>query len=78
MSYGYFTGGDPRQFTPDRDMCSQAEIDNHDAACRRWNEAEERGETPEPEPCPSGRTVDSQGNSIHILCTPYGIGVTLP
>ena len=38
--YGYFAGGDPRDFTPDPEMCSAAEMEAHKAACEAW----ERGE----------------------------------
>lgn len=74
--YGYFTGGDPRNFTPDYEMCSEAEIANHKRACELWDEAEAKGETPEPEKCPSGWIHSEDGQtSIHVLNAPYGIGV---
>ena len=75
MGYGFFCGGDPRQFWPDGESCSETEIANHKAACALWNEAEARGETPEPEACPSGYLYDADGKCIgHVLRAPYGIG----
>lgn len=34
--YGPFTGGDPRQFEPDRECCTPAEIAAWEQACREW------------------------------------------
>lgn len=73
--YGFFHGGDPRDFTPDYES-SETEIENHRKACELWDEAEARGETPEPEKCPSGWIYDDEGKAIcHVLRAPYGIGV---
>ena len=74
--YGYFCGGDPRKFRPDVESCSKKEIENHKAACRLWDEAEARGETPKPEACPSGWLRNKSGKLVmHVLRAPYGIGV---
>lgn len=74
--YGFFAGGDPRDFSPDGESCTPKEIANHKAACALWNEAAGRGETPEPEKCPSGWLYDEAGKPImHVLRAPYGIGV---
>ena len=76
--YGFFTGGDPRTFCPDPEMCSEEEIANHEAACKLWDEAEKRGEKPEPEACPSGWVRDESGKAVmHVLKAPYGIGVQM-
>ena len=74
--YGFFNGGDPRKFHPDRESCSAKEIDNHRRACQLWDEAEARGETPDPEKCPSGWIYhEHTGEPIaHVLRAPYGIG----
>lgn len=73
--YGFFCGGDPRKFWPDGESCSAKELENHAAACKLWNEAEARGETPTPEACPSGWVYDGAGKPLfHILRAPYGIG----
>ena len=73
--YGFFCGGDPRRFWPDGESCSAKEMENHAAACKLWNEAEARGETPTPEACPSGWVYDADGKPLfHVLRAPYGIG----
>jgi len=33
QTYGPFHGGDPRNFAPDEEACSQEEMDRHAAAC---------------------------------------------
>lgn len=73
--YGFSHGGDPRKFFPSHEECSPDEIANHRKACELWDEAEERGETPEPEKCPSGWIYNKAGERVgHILRSPYGIG----
>ena len=73
--YGFFCGGDPRKFFPDGESCTEKEMANHAAACKLWDEAEARGETPTPEACPSGWVYDEAGKPVmHILRAPYGIG----
>ena len=75
MGYGFFCGGDPRKFWPDGESCSETEMANHKAACKLWDEAEARGETPEPEACPSDFLYDADGKCVgHVLRAPYGIG----
>lgn len=72
--HGYFCGGDPRKFFPGEGT-TEKEFENHRRACELWNEAEARGETPEPEKCPSGWVYDESGKAIaHVLRAPYGIG----
>ena len=73
MMYGCFHGGDPRDFHPDYESCTDAEIENHKAACKLWDEADARGETPEPEACPSGWRKAGE-SVVHVLKAPYGIG----
>ena len=41
-SYGYFHGGDPRDFFPDAEVCTAEEMAAHKAACEAWD----RGERP--------------------------------
>lgn len=73
--YGFFHGGDPRDFHPDVECCSEEEIENHRKACELWNTAESNGQTPNPEECPSGWVYDDDGNATcHVLLSPYGIG----
>lgn len=38
VGYGYFLGGDPRDFTPDEESCSAEEIENHKRACQLMDE----------------------------------------
>ncbi len=72
--YGFFTGGDPRNFHPDGESCTQDELKNHKAACDLWNEMEAEGKEPTPEECPSGWT-QLNGAKVHVLRAPYGIGM---
>ena len=68
--YGYFCGGDPRNFYPDSD-CSEQEIAN-------WKQACEFAETKglDDLECPSGWIYDAAGKPVmHILRAPFGIGV---
>lgn len=41
--YGYYPGGDPRDFSPDPECCTAAELAAHKEACAAW----ERGERPQ-------------------------------
>lgn len=43
VTYGYYPGGDPRDFDPDPECCTPEEMAAHKAACESW----ERGERPE-------------------------------
>lgn len=45
VTYGYFPGGDPRDFDPDPECCTEEEMARHKAACEEW----ERGERTEHE-----------------------------
>lgn len=76
--YGFFHGGDPRTFTPDVEGSTKKEIDHHKKACQFWDELESRGETPDPEKCPSGWILNDDGERVcHVLRAPYGIGVQM-
>ena len=76
-TYGAFHGGDPRDFHPDGECCTEEERENHRKACELWNECEASGKTPDPEECPSGWIYDDTGKAIaHVLRSPYGIGVS--
>lgn len=44
FGYGYYPGGDPRNFHPDPECCTEEEVAKHKAACQAWD----RGETPDP------------------------------
>lgn len=43
-TYGYYPGGDPRNFFPDNESCTSDELEAHRLACRAWD----RGEQPDP------------------------------
>jgi hypothetical protein len=62
--YGFFSGGDPRRFSPDEDSCTAEEIDSHKAACERWD---------------AGDTTAIPGSCIHgpgyiITLSGFGLG----
>lgn len=40
MGYGFFPGGDPREFTPDFECCNEKEISSWKEACEQWNRGE--------------------------------------
>lgn len=72
--YGFFTGGDPRAFSPDHESCSPEEIENHRKACD-LADALERDGKPVNWECPSG--WEQWGDAVvHVLRAPFGIGVT--
>lgn len=69
--YGYFTGGDPRNFFPDgEDMNSPEELANHKRACEEAQRIDKSSDLP----CPSG-WVRGPGFVAHVLVAPFGIGV---
>lgn len=49
--YGHYLGGDPRDFIPDRECCSDAEIAAWESACAAVN---------------SGHLCDAEGHSHYI------------
>lgn len=70
--YGYFTGGDPRDFHPDYEDSTPEEIANWKRACEEANRIEASRNLP----CPSGWIVDEKRKLIaHVLNAPFGIGV---
>lgn len=69
--YGYFTGGDPRDFFPDHESCSPEEIKKHREACE---EADRLNANPNL-PCPSF-WIRTEHGCVHVLRAPFGIGVT--
>lgn len=68
--YGYYLGGDPRKFSPDPESCTPKELEDHKAACDKWNEAEAKGEKLEPEPCGCGWVSPT----VHVSRSSYGLG----
>lgn len=74
--YGFFHGGDPRNFHPDCQDSSEVEIENHRKACELANRLESEGKPIDLE-CPSGWVYDDAGKPImHLLRAPFGIGVS--
>ncbi len=85
-TYGYYPGGtDPRDFHPDSECCTPAEMAAHKAACEAW----ERGERPDPggPHLPLGgdlpadavavlKVIGSGGDVVggHVTVAHYGIG----
>ena len=64
--YGFFGGGDPRDFTPDFDQCTPEEIE-------RWKADVARAEAGENVVAsPAGEWVTP---NMHILAPRYGIGI---
>lgn len=71
-SYGYFLGGDPRDFAPDPECNTPEELEAHKVACAAW----ERGERP-PIEAHHHETSEHEGS---VVCVSYsgsfGLGVT--
>lgn len=67
--YGFFPGGDPRDFTPDDESCSPEEIVRWKEDC----EAVERGEAIGANHS-GGWITFSDGTQAHVLAPRYGIG----
>lgn len=40
--YGFFPGGDPREFEPDRESNTEEELEAHRLACKAFDEGDER------------------------------------
>lgn len=70
FGYGFFPGGDPRDFTPDYEMCSPEEIERWKADCA----LAESGNTVNVPP--SGQWIfnDAGEPVMHILAPRYGMG----
>lgn len=63
--YGLFIGGDPRDFIPSEDECTEQELENHRKACLEA----EKNEKAQNLDCPSGWF-----DGVHITKAPFGIG----
>jgi hypothetical protein len=68
MGYGYFPGGDPRNYSPDGECCSPEEIAAWKAACNRWNLGEKTDEGR------SGTVVEINGVPGFACGHRFGIG----
>jgi hypothetical protein len=67
--YGFFCGGDPRDFHPDHECSSPEEIENHRKACVEAEKLEAGRNLP----CPSG-WVRTETGSHHVTRAPFGLG----
>lgn len=69
--YGYFPGGDPRDFHPDHECCTPEEIAAHREACEAWD----KGDKPETPPG-SRYLYDDEGKVVaHVCGGKFGIGI---
>lgn len=71
IGYGFFPGGDPRDFTPDSECCTAEEKAAWKEACEQWN----RGEKVV---CEGSHRwlVDREGNVIGTATVSgFGIGI---
>lgn len=70
--YGFFPGGDPRDFSPDTESCTDEEINAHAEECGRWERGERADEGH------SGRIADVEtkhGRGVALVCGHrFGIG----
>lgn len=71
VTYGYFPGGDPREFTPDEECCTADELKAWKRAC----ELVESGEVKLVSGQHHWPVFDGDGNRIgHTTHSPFGIG----
>ena len=73
--YGFYHGGDPRDFHPDYESSTPDEIENHKRACREADASVRKQSLP----CPSGyEQLEHNGQMVvaHVLRAPFGIGIT--
>lgn len=74
VGYGFFTGGDPRKFSPDGEN-EPSEIAAHKEACRLWAEAEASGHAaPTSEPAGKWLHDAESKTSLHVLRSGFGPG----
>jgi len=66
--YGFFLGGDPRNYKPDRESCRPEEIAAWEEACARWNAGDETDEGA------SGKLVVAHGMAGIACGHRFGIG----
>jgi len=57
VSYGYFHGGDPRNFSPDPECSTEAEREAHRVACDEWEKGNRK---PLPDPHESFTSEDGK------------------
>lgn len=74
MIYGFFHGGDPREFSPDVESCSEREVTAHRKACALFDAAEAAGQPLPGLDCESGWETLPDGTVRHVLKSSFGIG----
>jgi hypothetical protein len=71
VGYGYFPGGDPRNFTPDPECCTEQEIKNWERACELMAE----GKIDEASGQHHWPIIGKDGDVIgHTTSCPFGMG----
>ena len=66
IGYGFFPGGDPRDFHPDPESSTDAERAQHKADCEAWA----RGERPNV----NDNAPHWVGDDVHVVPAGYGLG----
>ena len=69
--YGFFHGGDPREFHPDAECTTPEEWAAHKEACRKADELESARDLE----CPSG-WIRTPEYTAHVCRAPSGLGIT--
>lgn len=81
-SYGYFYGGDPRDFRPDHECSTEDERKRHAEDCAKWNAGDhiDRGPDHKPGAPAEGETFDTalmvDEVVVHHHKASYGLGTT--
>lgn len=71
IGYGYFPGGDPRNFTPDAECCTETELKNYERAV----ELLENGKIDEASGQHHWPIFNDKGERIgHTTAAPFGMG----
>lgn len=70
--YGFFPGGDPREFTPDPECSTEEERARWEADCAAWN----RGERPDVGPACTHHDLGDGAQAIFTRSF-YGLGTYL-
>lgn len=78
ITYGFFPGGDPREFTCDPECSTEEERAAHATDCEAWNAWEAMGETADP-PALSVKhghstTREADGTVVSVKWAGYGLG----
>ncbi len=63
LGYGYFRPSNPHDFSPDAELCTKEEIENHKQACELFDKGEY-----------VHQNTPGMRGGVHILTAPWGIG----